>query len=118
MPKALRCMCNYTFEYAPSPSARSRTSASFASALLALAVVGGAIGFFAIPPEPGHAGPGTLLVGAGAFSVIGAEANWNWFFGARRARLVAMVLGRGGARAFYALLGGGLVGAGVALLLA
>jgi hypothetical protein len=57
------------------------------------------------------------MVGGGLFALAGAIANWSWFFGSFRARLPVLLLGRTGARGFYALIGGALTGAGVALLL-
>lgn len=86
------------------------------SVLVGVAVVAAVAAFLGMPREPGHEGPAYLMVGAGVFAVLGALANWSWFFGARRARLIDMLLGRGVARVFYAVLGGGLAGAGLALL--
>ncbi len=46
-----------------------------------------------------------LLASIGTFSVLGAWKNWDWFMNNRRARLVISLLGRTGARWFYALIG-------------
>jgi hypothetical protein len=115
---SLRCACGHVFEYIAAPRERTRESSTFGSSLMILALVAGGLGFLAVPPDPGHAGPGALCVVAGLFSIAGAIANWNWFVGSRRARMFVALLGRSGARAVYALLGGGLAGAGIALLLA
>ena len=113
-----RCACNYVFEY-DAPARAGRTP-GMAAALVGLAVVGGLAAAAWLRGEPdlgGHAAAGALLVPAGAFTVIGAIADWDWFMGARRARLLAALLGRTGARLFYALLGGGLAGVGLVLAL-
>lgn len=114
---ALRCACNYTFEYVASHRATPRRSPQLDATLGAMVVVATVAGYLCVPPDPGHAGVGALLVGAGLFSAFAAIANIHWFFASARARLFTLVLGRTGARVAYALVGGGLVGAGATLLL-
>lgn len=46
---------------------------------------------------------------AGIFTIAAAVLNWDWFFNDSRAAFFVRVLGRGGARAFYLLLGGSLL---------
>lgn len=46
-----------------------------------------------------------LLFGAGAFTVLGAVMDWDWFMNSRRARFFVMIFGRTGARIFYGILG-------------
>tara|TARA_B100000609_G_scaffold70592_1_gene56118 strand:- start:135 stop:344 length:210 start_codon:yes stop_codon:yes gene_type:complete len=48
---------------------------------------------------------GLLIVAAGLFSFCGAAFNWDWFFNSRKARFFVAIIGRTGARIFYALLG-------------
>ena len=60
---------------------------------------------------------GLLLVAAGVFSLCGAGFDWEWFMNNRKARIIAAVLGRKGARAFYAILGIALVVFGVLVTL-
>ena len=52
---------------------------------------------------------------AGALCIVAAAQDWNWFFENYRARFFVEVLGRNGARAFYAFLGLILLGVGGAL---
>ncbi len=56
-----------------------------------------------------------LIIAAGLFSLAGAVFDWDWFINSRKARLWVRLFGRGGARIFYALLGLGIAGLGVAL---
>ncbi len=60
---------------------------------------------------------GLLIVAAGAFSVCGAVCDWDWFINSRKARFWVAILGRNGARAFYAILGVGLVVFGILMTL-
>jgi len=53
-----------------------------------------------------------LFVFAGLFSIAGAILDWEWFLTSRRAVMFVRLLGRTGARIFYALLGLFLVGLG------
>jgi len=116
---AQRCICNYVFEYEPR---RDRTRRSgLVPSLLAIACVAYVLGLLWIRSQDGIAGHGEvglLLVVAGPFSIAGAAFDWGWFFRARRARLVAAIASRTGARVLYAALGGALAGAGTGLLLA
>ena len=51
---------------------------------------------------------GWLIAACGIFSICGAAMDWDWFMNNRRARFFVRILGRNGARIFYALLGMGL----------
>lgn len=51
-----------------------------------------------------------LLFGAGAFTIVGAVMDWNWFMNSRRARFFVAIFGRMGARIFYILLGLFIIG--------
>ena len=53
-----------------------------------------------------------VIVGAGAFCVCGAAMDWERFMNHRKAQPFVDALGRGGARAFYVVLGGALVAFG------
>jgi hypothetical protein len=48
---------------------------------------------------------GLIFIAAGAFSMLGAICNWDWFVNARKARLTVKILTRNGARVFYCVLG-------------
>lgn len=52
------------------------------------------------------------LVG-GPFAIVGAALNWDFFFSDDRAQPFVDLLGRGGARVFYMLLGAALAGFGL-----
>ena len=54
-----------------------------------------------------------LFIGVGAFAILGAICNWDWFMNARKARSVVKLLTRNGARIFYGILGLALVVLGV-----
>jgi hypothetical protein len=56
---------------------------------------------------------GLIVAGCGAFSICAAAADWEWFMGHPKARLFVRILGRNGARVFYAALGGTLVLMGI-----
>ncbi len=56
---------------------------------------------------------GLLFVAIGAFSMLGAIFDWDFFMNARKARLMVAILTRNGARIFYALLGLALLVFGV-----
>jgi hypothetical protein len=56
---------------------------------------------------------GLIIGAAGAFSMLGAICNWDWFMNARKARFMVKILTRNGARIFYGILGLGLVVLGV-----
>jgi len=46
-----------------------------------------------------------LLVLGGLFAIAGSVLDWEWFMSSRKARVFVNLLGRGGARVFYCLLG-------------
>jgi hypothetical protein len=48
---------------------------------------------------------GCLIAVFGAFTMVCAIANWDWFMNSRRALLLVRLFGRNGARIFYAVLG-------------
>jgi len=50
-----------------------------------------------------------LFIFSGFFSLAGAILDWEWFMTNYRAAIFVRLLGRGGARLFYALLGLALV---------
>ena len=56
---------------------------------------------------------GLIFVAGGAFSILGAICNWEWFMNARKAKFIVKVFTRNGARIFYGLLGLALVILGV-----
>ena len=60
---------------------------------------------------------GLLFVAIGLVAVVAAAMDWDWFMNARKARGLAALLGRQGARAFYVLLGLALTVGGVLLTL-
>ena len=60
---------------------------------------------------------GLFVVGAGLFSLAGAVCDWDRFRNARKPRFLVALLTRTGARAFYGLLGAGLVILGIMPLL-
>lgn len=114
---ALRCVCNYTFEYAAERRSVARRSPSLDGTLGVVTAAAALAGYMLVPNDPEHAGVGALLVVAGLFAAFASIANIGWFFASARARLVTLVLGRTGARVLYVLIGGGLVGVGARLLL-
>ena len=116
-----RCGCNYVFEYERASHAGGAASRQLRGIVLIVALVAACLAGYLMKGVSPHDNPrpelGLLLVPAGAFSVAGAWFGWRWFLAARKARLLVMFFGATGARIFYALIGGGLAGAGVALLL-
>ncbi len=54
-----------------------------------------------------------FCIAAGAFSLLGAVMNWEWFFRARKSATIDKIFGRTGARIFYGILGGILVAGGI-----
>lgn len=60
---------------------------------------------------------GALFVFAGLFCIWGAFMNFDWFMNSSRAWLVVKILGRGGARIFYMVLGAVIVVAGILAML-
>jgi hypothetical protein len=67
----------------------------------------------AAPLEPMHPVGVGMVALAGAFSVLGAWRNWDWFFAYPPAPIFVALLGRKGARVFYILLGIALMVGGV-----
>ena len=57
-----------------------------------------------------------FLLGAacGIFCIVCAAMNWDWFMNSRKARFMCNLLGRNGARIFYAILGAAITALGVA----
>jgi len=121
-----RCVCNYTFEYERESGPFRRVAsggdgASRGSIVLALAIAAGIAALLymrTLELDPRNANLGFLLVPVGIFAVAGGMFDWTFFMTNRRARKFVWLFGRGGARFFYGILGGGLAGAGTALLLA
>lgn len=60
---------------------------------------------------------GLLVMGGGIFAICGATCDWDWFMGHHKAKLLVAMLGRNGARVFYALFGAVLAVAGLLMLL-
>jgi hypothetical protein len=56
---------------------------------------------------------GLLFIAAGAFSLVAAVCDWDWFMNARKARFMVNLLTRNGARVFYSLLGLALLVLGI-----
>jgi len=56
-----------------------------------------------------------LVIVAGLFSAAGGIFGWQWFLNSRKARLWVRMLGPGGARVFYVLLGLAITGLGVGM---
>lgn len=54
-----------------------------------------------------------FLIGGGAFGIVGACYNWDWFMNHRKARCIVALFGRQGARIFYAILGAALIAIGI-----
>ena len=48
---------------------------------------------------------GLILVAAGLISICGAAFDWDFFINSRKAQFFVSILGRTGARVFYAILG-------------
>lgn len=46
-----------------------------------------------------------VCLAGGLFSIAGAYFNWEFFFSSRKARPFVQLIGRNGARIFYAALG-------------
>ena len=60
---------------------------------------------------------GLFIAAAGVFALCGATFDWDWFMNSRKARLWVAMIGRGGARVVYALLGTTLIITGALLSL-
>lgn len=59
----------------------------------------------AVQQAPMHPIGVAMVVGSGAWGILGAWRNWDWFFAWQPAPFFVMLLGRTGARIFYLLLG-------------
>ena len=59
---------------------------------------------------------GIFIILAGLFAIAGAFFNWDWFMDNRKARVFVKLLGRGGTRIFYMILGAGLAVLGVLIM--
>jgi hypothetical protein len=121
-----RCVCGFTFVFEARPElpAEGGAESSQRSGALALALVAGLVGVAMgllfgthhIAREDRRAELGLLLVPIGLFAASGGIFGWSWFLENRRARLFVMLLGRTGARVFYGVLGGALIGLGLSFL--
>jgi hypothetical protein len=56
---------------------------------------------------------GLLCAGSGAFSIVCAGVDADWFMENRKARFFVSILGRNGARIFYIIFGLVLLGVGI-----
>lgn len=56
-----------------------------------------------------------LFIPAGAFSIVAAILDWDWFMDNGRARPFVQAFGRKGARVFYVILGAGIAVLGALL---
>lgn len=59
-----------------------------------------------------------FFIAAGLFSIAGAAFNWDFFFNARKSRTIVNIIGRTGARIFYAVLGIFIIFCGIMVLVA
>lgn len=55
----------------------------------------------------------SVFVLVGILSILASVLNWEWFFTAHNSQFIVRNLGRNKARIFYALLGIGMIAAGV-----
>lgn len=55
----------------------------------------------------------SVFVLVGILSILASVFNWEWFFTAHNSQFIVRNLGRNKARIFYALLGIGMIAAGV-----
>lgn len=55
----------------------------------------------------------SVFVLVGVLSILASVFNWEWFFTAHNSQFIVRNLGRNKARIFYALLGIGMIAAGV-----
>ncbi len=58
-----------------------------------------------------------LSILAGAFSLLGAIFDWDFFFNSYKARRMVNLIGRTAARIFYAIVGIFLIGLGICVAL-
>ena len=56
-----------------------------------------------------------LILACGLFTLAGGIKNWDWFMSHPKARFMVGLLGRGGARVFYTILGLAITVSGVFL---
>lgn len=57
-----------------------------------------------------------FFIAAGVFSIAGSFFNWNFFFNSRKAQTFVRLIGRTGARIFYAGLGIFIIFCGIMVL--
>ncbi|MGN1105294.1 MAG: immunity 17 family protein [Huintestinicola sp.] len=57
-----------------------------------------------------------ILFAGGLFSIAGSFFNWDFFFNSRKARPFVKLIGRTGARIFYAILGAFIIFCGIMVL--
>jgi hypothetical protein len=118
---APRCACGYVFKFdTPTGLVYPPRSEGSPLPVVAGAVATAAIVALVVTPQLGAAPDrpelSVFLIAAGAFAAAGGILDWDWFMMNRRARLFVALLGRTGARWFYALLGGTLAGLGLGFL--
>ena len=58
---------------------------------------------------------GFLLFAAGAFCIVGAAMDWDWFMNSRKAQLFVTLFGRNGARVCYYVLGAVIIVLGLGI---
>jgi hypothetical protein len=119
---AKRCVCNYTFQYDGRipVSARGRAAANVTGMLVvALGVLGIAIAYplfeRAIPRRDDYFAGGIVLALCGVFTIVASYFGWRWYMATRKARQFVWLFGHRGARGAIAMLGGALLGAGLAM---
>ncbi|MDH6356193.1 immunity 17 family protein [Parabacteroides sp. PF5-9] len=56
---------------------------------------------------------GVIFVLAGLFSLIAAVCNFEWFFTHKKTQSLVKLMGRGGTRIFYGILGLALIVCGI-----
>lgn len=54
-----------------------------------------------------------VFVLVGILSLLASVLNWEWFFTAQNSQFIVKTLGRTKARIFYAILGIGMIAAGI-----
>ena len=59
-----------------------------------------------------------IFIAAGLFSLAGSVFNWDFFFNARKSRRIVRIIGRTGARIFYAVIGLFIILCGVMMIVA
>lgn len=118
----MRCICNYTFAYGDrvrAPAGAKRGRDDFGLIVGALATVGIVVAYVlgerAIPSRDDYAAGGMVLALCGVFTIVANVAGWRWYMATRRARQFSFFFGQRGARGIFAVLGGALVGVGIAM---